>query len=92
MILENDEEAVPQRQAICGGMEEYTCGAIILAGRGVSELSMNLPSIAAIKARLRRISIAQAETFAARALACKNADEVCELLLPQFFLSTPPYL
>lgn len=67
---------------VCGGIAGDPRGAIILAGLGVSELSMSLPSIAAIKARLRGISLAQAKTLAAKALACKTADEVRELSLP----------
>lgn len=67
---------------VCGGIAGDPRGAIILAGLGVSELSMNLPSIAAIKARLRGISLAQAKTVAVKALACKTAAEVRELLLP----------
>jgi len=67
---------------VCGGIAGDPRGAIILAGLGVSELSMNLPSIAAIKARLRGISLAQAKTVAVKALACKTAAEVRDLLLP----------
>ena len=67
---------------VCGGIAGDPRGAIILAGLGVNELSMSLPSIAAIKARLRGISQAQAKTLATKALACKTADEVRELIFP----------
>ncbi|XHR29669.1 MAG: phosphoenolpyruvate--protein phosphotransferase [Chthoniobacteraceae bacterium] len=67
---------------VCGGIAGDPRGAIILAGLGVTELSMSLPSIAAIKARLRKISLAQARTIAAKALTCQSAAEVRDLIIP----------
>lgn len=67
---------------VCGGVAGDPRGALILTGLGVSELSMSLPSIAAVKAYLRGISHAKARTFANRALACKTAAEVRALPLP----------
>jgi phosphocarrier protein FPr len=61
---------------VCGGMAGDPKGAAILAGLGVAELSMSIPSVAAIKARLRGQSMAEMKTLAQRALACKNAAEV----------------
>lgn len=66
---------------VCGGIAGDPLGAVILAGLGVTELSMSLPGIAAVKAHLRGISHAKAEAFAKRALACKTAGEVRELIL-----------
>jgi phosphoenolpyruvate-protein kinase (PTS system EI component) len=52
-------------------------GAMILAGLGVSELSMSIPSVAAIKARLRAQSLVPTcERWRKRALACQSAAEV----------------
>ena len=49
---------------------------MILAGLGVSELSMSIPSVAAIKARLRTQSLTDLRALAQRALACRTAAEV----------------
>jgi len=67
---------------VCGGVAGDPRGAVILTGLGVSELSMSIPSIAAVKAHLRGISRSSAQAFAKRALACKSAEEVRELSLP----------
>jgi phosphocarrier protein FPr len=61
---------------VCGGMAGDPKGAAILAGLGVAELSMSIPSVAAIKARLRKQSLADMQALAQRALACRNAAEV----------------
>lgn len=61
---------------VCGGMAGDPKGAAILAGLGVAELSMSIPSVAAIKARLRGQSLADMQALAQRALACGNAAEV----------------
>ncbi|MBS1229516.1 MAG: phosphoenolpyruvate-protein phosphotransferase [Proteobacteria bacterium] len=61
---------------VCGGMAGDPKGAAILAGLGVAELSMSIPSVAAIKARLRTQSLAQMQLLAQRALACTNAAQV----------------
>lgn len=67
---------------VCGGIAGDPRGAIILAGLGVHELSMSIPSVAAVKAHLRGVSHAHAVAFANRALACRTAPEVRELPLP----------
>lgn len=67
---------------VCGGIAGEPLGALILVGLGVMELSMSLPSIAAVKASMRGYSLKQAKRFAARALACQTAGEVRQLPLP----------
>ena len=64
----------------CGGIAGDPAGAVVLAGLGVAELSVSIPSIAAIKALVRGLSMAGAETLAQRALACGNAAQVRALL------------
>lgn len=64
---------------VCGGIAGDPRGAAILVGLGVDELSMSLPSIAAVKAFLRGLSGAKAAALARRALLCRTADEVREL-------------
>ena len=64
---------------VCGGVAGDPLGAAILSGLGVTELSMSLPSIAAVKSSLRKIKRADAEKLARRALACSTASEVRQL-------------
>lgn len=61
---------------VCGGIAGDPKGAAILVGLGVAELSMSIPSVAAIKARLRAHSFADLQALARRALACSSASEV----------------
>lgn len=61
---------------VCGGIAGEPEGAMILAGLGVKELSMSIPAVAAVKARLRNLSMANLRTLADRALGCSTADEV----------------
>lgn len=67
---------------VCGGIAGDPRGALILAGLGVTELSMSLPSIPEVKAGLRQVSLTQAQAVAQRALACATATEVRQLALP----------
>jgi phosphoenolpyruvate-protein phosphotransferase len=61
---------------VCGGVAGEPLGAVILIGLGVVELSVSIPSIAAIKARVRNVSMADARNLARRALACDSAEAV----------------
>ena len=61
---------------VCGGIAGDPLGAVILIGLGVNELSVSIPSIAAIKARLRTVSMKDAQELARRALACDSAEAV----------------
>ena len=67
---------------VCGGVAGEPEGALILAGLGVDELSVSIPAVAAVKARLRGVGIDAAQDLARRALACSTATEVRELALP----------
>lgn len=64
---------------VCGGMAADPKGAVILAGLGVSELSVSLPSIAALKAQIRAFTLSEAKALAQKALACRNAAAVRRL-------------
>jgi multiphosphoryl transfer protein len=66
---------------VCGGIAGDPRGAAILTGLGVTELSVSIPSIAAIKAQVRRLSLAQAQALARQAVACRTAAEVRSLPL-----------
>lgn len=61
---------------VCGGIAGDPKGAAILVGLGVTELSVSIPSIAAVKARLRNLSFADTQVLAQRALECRTAQEV----------------
>ena len=65
---------------VCGGVAGEPLGAVILARLGVTELSVSIPSIAAIKARIRTISMRDAQNLARRALACDSAEAVRALV------------
>ncbi|WP_295585092.1 putative PEP-binding protein [uncultured Lamprocystis sp.] len=64
---------------VCGGIAGDPRGVVILTGLGVRELSVSIPSIAAVKAQIRGFSLEQARGLAARALACDNAAAVRRL-------------
>lgn len=65
---------------VCGGIAGDPLGAAILTGLGVAELSVSIPSVAAVKAALRRLSFEETQALARRALACRTAAEVRALL------------
>ncbi|MCP3942136.1 MAG: phosphoenolpyruvate--protein phosphotransferase [Desulfobacteraceae bacterium] len=67
------------RVSVCGGVAADPKGARILIGLGVKKLSVSIPSVAAIKAQLRILSLSDAKNLARRALACRNAAEVRRL-------------
>jgi phosphocarrier protein FPr len=67
---------------VCGGMAGDPKGAVLLTGLGVTELSMSIPSIAAIKAQLRRLSLEKCRAYAGQALTCQTAAEVRALPMP----------
>lgn len=61
---------------VCGGIAGDPRGVVVLLGLGVSELSVSIPSIAAVKAQVRGLSLAHAQQLAQRALQCRTAAEV----------------
>jgi phosphoenolpyruvate-protein phosphotransferase len=66
---------------VCGGVAADPQGAVILIGLGISELSVSIPSVAAVKAQLRRLSLSDAKASAQKALACRNAAAVRRITL-----------
>ncbi|MDV7145879.1 phosphoenolpyruvate--protein phosphotransferase [Tropicimonas sp. TH_r6] len=60
----------------CGGIAADPMGVSILSGLGLKELSVSIPSIAAVKAQLRRQSMAENRALAQRALAATDAASV----------------
>jgi phosphocarrier protein FPr len=64
---------------VCGGIAADPAGVVILAGLGVKELSVSIPSIAAVKAQVRGLTLQQAKERARRALSCSDAAAVRRL-------------
>ena len=65
-----------KKVGVCGGLAGEPVGAAILIGLGVTELSMAIPSIPAVKAAIRTLSLAEAQALAQRALACDSTESV----------------
>jgi multiphosphoryl transfer protein len=64
---------------VCGGLAGDLKGAVILTGLGVTELSVSVPSIAAVKAEIRSHSLEDMQRIAQLALQCRTAAEVRSL-------------
>ena len=60
----------------CGGVAADPIGVSVLTGLGIKELSVSIPSIAAVKAQLREQSMDDNRALARRALACPDAASV----------------
>ncbi|HMQ56887.1 MAG TPA: PTS fructose transporter subunit IIA, partial [Anaerolineae bacterium] len=67
---------------VCGGIAGDPKGAVLLVGLGVTELSVSIPSLAAVKAKFRQITLTQAQELARQALKCRNAAQVRSLSYP----------
>ncbi|HWO26556.1 MAG TPA: phosphoenolpyruvate--protein phosphotransferase [Kofleriaceae bacterium] len=61
---------------LCGELGADPVALPILVGLGLDELSVNVPAVAAVKARIRALSYEHARELAARALRCHTAGEV----------------
>ena len=68
----------------CGGVAGDPAGAVLLSGLGVAELSVAIPAVASVKARLRTIAMADAERTAREALDCADAAVVRALVRQRF--------
>ena len=66
--------------AVCGGLASDPLAAPVLVGLGVTELSVSVPAIGAVKAALARHSLAECEALASKALSFTSAAEVRALL------------
>ncbi len=73
---------------ICGELGGDPAAVPILVGLGIKELSMNAGSIPRVKALLRTFTLAEAQSFAHRALFCTTTTEV--RALAQEFLANHP--
>ncbi len=78
-IIVRAAQAAGKSVSVCGDIAGHPLGAAIISGLGVAELSMSLPSIAEVKALLRKLRFTDAESLARRALACSTTTEVRQL-------------
>ena len=65
---------------ICGELGADPQAAPILVGLGVDELSVSVPSIPTVKAQIRTMNLAEAQSLAKRALECDTAPEVRKMV------------
>jgi phosphocarrier protein FPr len=65
---------------VCGGLASDPEAVPVLIGLGVDELSVTIPAIAGIKARIRGLSMDECRATARAALAAGDAEEVRALI------------
>jgi phosphocarrier protein FPr len=61
---------------VCGGIASDAQAVPLLIGLGVTELSVSVPAIPAIKAQIRTLSLAECQSMAQKALTMDTAAEV----------------
>ena len=66
---------------VCGELAGDPAAAVLLAGLGVTELSMASALVAEVKAALREVSLADARTAAVAAMDTDDADAARALAL-----------
>lgn len=65
---------------VCGELAADPQAILVLVGLGVDELSVNVPAVPAVKARVRSLAFSKAQQLAAQALESATATEVRELV------------
>jgi len=61
---------------VCGGMASDAMAVPLLIGLGVNELSVSVPAIPAIKALIRRLSLADCQRLAEEVVHLSTTSEV----------------
>lgn len=74
------EDSAPKPVGVCGEAAADPALAVVLAGLGVSSLSMTARAIPAVSAVLRTVTIEQARQLADQAVAAASAAEARELV------------
>jgi phosphocarrier protein FPr len=69
-----------RRVGVCGGIASDPVAVPILVGLGVDELSVSLPAIPTVKARIRMLRMDACRELAERALAAESAEDVRALV------------
>ena len=67
---------------VCGGIASDVMAVPVLVGIGVDELSVTVPTVAAVKAAVGRLRLDECRALAAEVLALGTADEVRARLAP----------
>ncbi len=62
--------------SVCGAMGGEPMTALLLLGLGMREFSMEAAAIPTIKEALRRVTLQEAESVAAKAMTCSTAEDV----------------
>ncbi|BAV77064.1 PTS family porter, glucose-specific EI/HPr/EIIA component [Pseudomonas chlororaphis subsp. aurantiaca] len=65
---------------VCGALASETLAVPLLLGLGVDELSVSVPLIPAIKARVREVELSQCQALAGRILGLESAEQVRDAL------------
>lgn len=65
---------------VCGALAADLAAIPVLIGAGIAELSVDVPLVAEVKARVRELSLAECRETARLALACGDGDEVRALV------------
>ncbi|HKP62420.1 MAG TPA: phosphoenolpyruvate--protein phosphotransferase [Polyangiales bacterium] len=73
-------EPLKKPVGVCGGIASDPAAVPILIGIGVSELSVSLPAIPAVKAQIRALRMDACRALAERALAAESAEQVRALV------------
>ena len=73
-------EPLKKPVGVCGGIASDPAAVPILIGIGVSELSVSLPAIPAVKAQIRGLRMEDCRALAERALAAESAEAVRALV------------
>jgi len=69
-----------RKAAVCGGIAGDPQAVPLLLGLGIDELSVAVPAIPAVKAKVRKLRLEECRALAQRALACATAAEVRALV------------
>ena len=77
---------------MCGAMAAEPCNLPLLLGLGLDELSVPAAEIQELKQKIAALSAEQGRSLLSRALACAEAKEVEELLVPQSVGQPAPLL
>jgi len=73
-------EPLQRMVGVCGGIAGDPAAVPLLIGMGVTELSVSLPSIPAVKAQIRQLRLDDCRALAERALAAESAADVRALV------------
>jgi len=82
LIKTTIDGARPRKRSVsvCGGLAGDSRAVPVLIGLGIDKLSVSVPSIPAVKAQIRRLSLRDCQSLAQKALAAGDAAQVRSLV------------